>query len=70
MQYARSLIGCDFQAIIQVAPIVLHGLLPTYVYEAWLALCHVALLAFQHEIQDIDEPCVRLSISHHSPAVN
>jgi hypothetical protein len=58
VQYAGSLIGRDFRAIIQVAPIVLHGLLPVHIYEAWLALSRVALLAFQHEIEEIDEFCV------------
>ena len=58
VQYAGSLIGRDFRAIIQVAPIVLHGLLPTNIYEAWLALNRVTPLAFQHEINDIDQFCV------------
>lgn len=60
VQYAGSLIGRDFRAIIQVAPIVLHGLLPAHIYEAWLALCRIAPLAFQHEIEDIEEFCVCL----------
>jgi len=63
VQYAGSLVGRDFRAIIQVAPIVLHGLLPMNIYEAWLALCRVAPLAFQHEIQDIDEFCIALAVS-------
>ena len=58
MQYAGSLIGQDFRAIVQVAPIVLHGLLPPNIYEVWLVLSRIAPLAFQHEIDDIDEFCV------------
>jgi len=58
VQYAGSLVGRDFHAIIQVAPMVLHGLLPENIYEAWLALGRVAPLAFRHEIEDIDAFCV------------
>lgn len=58
VQYAGSLVGHDFRAIIQVAPMVLHGLLPENIYEAWLALSRVAPLAFRHEIEDIDAFCV------------
>lgn len=69
VQYAGSLVGRDFRAIIQVAPIVLHGLLPVEIYETWLALCRVAPLAFQHKIQNIDEFCVRHS-EHLSLTIN
>lgn len=57
VQYAGSLIGCNFRAIIQVAPIMLHNLLPVHIYEAWLTLTWVALLVFQHEIEDMDKFC-------------
>ncbi|CAE6529069.1 unnamed protein product [Rhizoctonia solani] len=60
VQYAKSLTGRDFRAIIQTGPIILHGLLPPCVFEAWLALSHVAPLAFQQEIDDMDVYLPRL----------
>ncbi|KAK7696332.1 hypothetical protein QCA50_000986 [Cerrena zonata] len=39
VQYAKSLTGCDFCIIVQVAPAVLLDLIPVESYEAWLALC-------------------------------
>ncbi|KAG8746310.1 hypothetical protein FRC11_012758, partial [Ceratobasidium sp. 423] len=54
VQYARSLTGRDFRAILQIGPLILHGLVPDYVYNAWIALSHVAPLAFQPEIADIN----------------
>jgi len=57
VQYG-SLVSRDFRAIVQVAPAVLHDLLPDSIYEAWLALCRVVPLAFQPSINDIDEHCV------------
>ncbi|KAL1661798.1 hypothetical protein GGF50DRAFT_60307 [Schizophyllum commune] len=47
VQWAGSLTGRDFRLILQMAPTILAGLLPTEVYEAWLALCRLAPLAFQ-----------------------
>ena len=47
VQYAGSLVGRDFRAILQVAPVVLHGLIPEAAYEAWLALCRLAPMVFQ-----------------------
>ncbi|KAG8719403.1 hypothetical protein FRC09_011168 [Ceratobasidium sp. 395] len=55
VQYAGSLTGRDFRAIVQIGPLVLHGLVPECVYEAWLALAHVAPLVFQQDIEDIDD---------------
>lgn len=52
VQYAGSLVGRDFRVILQVAPAVLYGLLPAEAYEAWLALCRLALLIFQPVIHD------------------
>ncbi|KAG5634224.1 hypothetical protein H0H81_002802, partial [Sphagnurus paluster] len=47
VQYAGSLTGRDFRLVIQIAPSVLHGLLPPPAYEAWLALARLTPLAFQ-----------------------
>lgn len=52
VQYAGSLNGGDFRLILQVAPSVLQGLVPDAAYEAWLALCRLAPLVFQPEIDD------------------
>ncbi|KAG8756176.1 hypothetical protein FRC11_005490 [Ceratobasidium sp. 423] len=54
VQYAGSLTGHDFRAIIQIGPLVLYGLVPSCVYNAWLALSRLGPLAFQQEIYDID----------------
>ena len=53
VQYAGSLVGRDFRYIVQVVPFVLHGLVDTRIYEAWLSLSCVARLAWQPEIHDI-----------------
>ncbi|KAI0362301.1 hypothetical protein OH77DRAFT_1389783, partial [Trametes cingulata] len=55
VHYAGSLVGRDFRVIVQVAPSVLHGLLPGPAYEAWLALSRLAPLIFQPEIEDLPE---------------
>ncbi len=57
--YAGSLVGRDFRAIVQVAPAVLHGLIPDAAYEAWLALSRLAPLVFQPEIDDLPRYKVR-----------
>ncbi|KAG8695014.1 hypothetical protein FRC09_009442, partial [Ceratobasidium sp. 395] len=61
VQYAGSLTGRDFRAILQIGPLVLYGLLPDHVYEAWLALSRLGPLAFQQEIDDIDDYALRLT---------
>ncbi len=53
VHYAGSLVRHDFRAILQVAPLVLHGMIPDTVYEAWLALCQLAPLIFQPEIDNL-----------------
>ena len=47
IHYAGPLTGQDSHAIIQVVPLVLHGLLPDAIYKAWLALSHVVCIAYQ-----------------------
>ncbi len=59
VQYAGSLTGRDFRTIVQVAPAVLYDLVPTGLFNAWVALGRMAALAFQPEIADIDIYCVR-----------
>ncbi|KAF7982888.1 hypothetical protein HWV62_25136 [Athelia sp. TMB] len=63
VQYAGSLNGGDFRVILQVAPSVLHGLIPDAAYEAWLALCALAPLVFQPEIDDLPAYLDRLQIA-------
>ncbi|KAI0669224.1 hypothetical protein C8Q78DRAFT_1042302 [Trametes maxima] len=55
VNYAGSLVGHDFRIILQVAPSALHGLVPQPAYEAWLALCRLAPLIFQPEINNLSE---------------
>ena len=54
VQYAGSLTGRDFRAIVQVAPFVLYDLVPPECYEAWLALSLMVPLVWQPKIQNID----------------
>ncbi|KAH9950722.1 hypothetical protein B0H21DRAFT_776436 [Amylocystis lapponica] len=54
VQYAGSLVGRDFRAILQVGPAVLHGLIPEEAYEAWVALAHLGPLVFQPAINNLD----------------
>ncbi|RDX43344.1 hypothetical protein OH76DRAFT_1206029 [Lentinus brumalis] len=60
VHYAGSLTGRDFRVVLQVAPAVLNGLIPTAHYEAWLALCGLAPLVFQPSISDRSAYIVRL----------
>src|ERR1700683_5285470 len=62
VQYAGSLNGSDFQVILQVAPNVLQGLIPETHYEAWLALCQLAPLVFQPEIDDLPSYLVSVNL--------
>ncbi|QRV96926.1 hypothetical protein RhiJN_24944 [Ceratobasidium sp. AG-Ba] len=55
VQYAKSLTGGDFRVVLQIAPIVLYGSIPENAYKAWLALCHLAPLAFQQEITNLQQ---------------
>jgi hypothetical protein len=53
VQYAGSLNGSDFRVILQLAPSVLQGLIPQTHYDAWLALCRLAPLLFQPDIDNL-----------------
>ncbi|KAI0629204.1 hypothetical protein C8Q77DRAFT_1161385 [Trametes polyzona] len=54
-------VGRDFRVVLQVAPAVLQGLVPEPAYQAWLALCRLAPLLFQPEIDDLPSYKVRLN---------
>lgn len=54
VQYAGSLVGRDFRAIAQVAPLVLHDLVPQECYNSWIALSRIIPLIWQPEIEDVD----------------
>ncbi|KAG9084144.1 hypothetical protein FS749_005446 [Ceratobasidium sp. UAMH 11750] len=53
VQHAKSLTGGNFRDILQVAPAVLYDLLEPRAYAMWTALCSLAPLIFQPEIDDI-----------------
>ncbi|KAJ6538910.1 hypothetical protein B0H10DRAFT_2253553, partial [Mycena sp. CBHHK59/15] len=59
VQYAGSLVGRDFRVILQVALVVLHGLIPDAHYQGWIALCKLAPLIFQPIIEDLPIYIVR-----------
>lgn len=60
VNYARSLVGRDFCAIVQAAPFVLQGLngISTESLDVWLALSRVITLVWQPEIQHIENHIV------------
>ncbi|KAJ7251880.1 hypothetical protein C8J57DRAFT_1009399, partial [Mycena rebaudengoi] len=47
MQYAGSLVRRDFRVVLQVALIVLHGLIPPAHHPGWIALSKLTPLMFQ-----------------------
>ncbi|KAJ7233703.1 hypothetical protein C8J57DRAFT_1576265 [Mycena rebaudengoi] len=51
VQYAGSLVGRDFRVVLQVALIVLHGLIPPAHYAGWIALSKLTPLMFQPVIE-------------------
>ncbi|KAJ6467083.1 hypothetical protein C8R47DRAFT_990613 [Mycena vitilis] len=53
VQYAGPLVGRDFRVILQVALVVLHGLIPQAHYDGWVALCTLAPLMFQPAIENL-----------------
>ena len=58
VQYAGSLTGCDFHAIIQAAPFVLYDLIPDECYKSWLALSSVVPLIWQPVIHNLKDHVV------------
>ncbi|KAI0262219.1 hypothetical protein BC834DRAFT_940012 [Gloeopeniophorella convolvens] len=63
VHYARSLTGRDFRAIVQVAPVVLHGLLPGPAWTAWMALCHLCPLLYQPSFASLDNYTAQVRMS-------
>ncbi|KAJ7892579.1 hypothetical protein B0H14DRAFT_3081489 [Mycena olivaceomarginata] len=61
VQYAGSLVGRDFQVILQIALVVLHGLIPQAHYDGWVVLCKLAPLMFQPTIQHLPTYSKRLN---------
>ncbi|KAJ7641154.1 hypothetical protein FB45DRAFT_1124604 [Roridomyces roridus] len=55
VNYAGSLTGRDFRALVQAAPFVLQGLLPKEKIHAWTALSAVVSLVWQPEIENLDK---------------
>ncbi|KAF7349031.1 hypothetical protein MVEN_01424500 [Mycena venus] len=53
VQYAGSLVGRDFRVILQVALVVLHGLIPNAHYDGWVSLCKLTPLMFQPTIDSL-----------------
>ncbi|KAJ7239148.1 hypothetical protein C8J57DRAFT_1246188 [Mycena rebaudengoi] len=51
VQYAGSLVGRDFRVVLQVALIVLHGLIPPAHYAGWIALSKLTPLMFQPVVE-------------------
>ncbi|KAJ6618149.1 hypothetical protein B0H10DRAFT_2164261 [Mycena sp. CBHHK59/15] len=60
VQYAGSLVGRDFRVILQVALVVLHGLIPQTHYDGWATLCKLAPLMFQPVIEHLPTYIERL----------
>ncbi|KAG1773421.1 hypothetical protein EDD22DRAFT_998993 [Suillus occidentalis] len=63
VQYAGSLVGRDFRAIAQVAPFVLHDLVPKECYDTWIALSNLIPLIWQPEIENSTEHLCNLTTS-------
>lgn len=61
--YAGSLTGSDFRIVSQIAPFILHGLVPQECYNSWLALSELVPLIWQPCIPDIDAHLVRICIN-------
>lgn len=63
VQYAGSLVGRDFRAIAQIAPFVLHDLVPKDCYDTWVALSNLMPLIWQPEIDDCTDHLVGIVVS-------
>ncbi|KAG2368731.1 hypothetical protein BDR07DRAFT_1268837, partial [Suillus spraguei] len=58
IQYAGSLVGHDFHTIAQVAPFILHDLVPMECCDTRVALSNLILLIWQPEIENSTEHLV------------
>ncbi|KAL0569380.1 hypothetical protein V5O48_012589 [Marasmius crinis-equi] len=61
VKYAGSLTGRDFRVIAQVAPFVLHGLMPPENMQVWVALSNLVALVWQPDIRNIDSHIIRIT---------
>ncbi|VDC03003.1 unnamed protein product [Peniophora sp. CBMAI 1063] len=50
IQFAGSLTGGNFRAIVQIAPAVLHSLVPDEIFAAWVSLSDLCTLVFRPAI--------------------
>lgn len=55
VQYAGSLTGRDFRAVAQVAPFILHDLVPKACFDTWVSLSNLIPMVWQPTIPDINE---------------
>ena len=53
VNYAGSLTGRDFRAIAQVTPFIIYDLVPSDVFDAWVALSTLVPLLWQPIIENI-----------------
>ncbi|TEB36454.1 hypothetical protein FA13DRAFT_1600926, partial [Coprinellus micaceus] len=60
-QYAGSLVGRDFRAVVQAAPFVLKGMVSEPCYDTWVCLSKLVPLIWQPEIANIDVYLATLS---------
>ncbi|KAI0258001.1 hypothetical protein BC834DRAFT_964009 [Gloeopeniophorella convolvens] len=63
VQYAGSLTGRDFRAIVQAAPFVLYDLVPAPCFDTWIALSNLVPLIWQPQIPNIDTYILRLELA-------
>ncbi|KAG1735951.1 uncharacterized protein EDB91DRAFT_1238171 [Suillus paluster] len=63
VKYAGSLVGHEFHTIAQVAPFVLHDLVPTECYDTWVASSNLIPLIWQPEIENSTEHLHNLTTS-------
>lgn len=54
VQYARSLVGCDFCAIAQCAPFCIHNMVSSECFVAWEAMSSLFPLIWQPQIDNLD----------------
>ncbi|KAJ7348328.1 hypothetical protein DFH08DRAFT_1000016 [Mycena albidolilacea] len=60
VQYAGSVVGRDFRVILQVALVVLYGVIPQTHYDGWVTLCNLAPLMFLPVIEHLPTYIERL----------
>ena len=66
VNYAGSLTGRDFRAIAQVTPFIIYDMVPSDVFDAWVALSTLVPLLWQPIIDDINAYSVSLRLTRPS----